>query len=126
MVADGTGDAQLGDLKRLRAALANVADDITLPQLLTLVTVALEPGLSINELAASIDTPQQSASRYASTLLGRYADALNGQAREPLLEQKISLSDPRKRALFLTEAGRKIVSELVKTIWPNTNSTKEG
>lgn len=94
---------------------------LTLPQLSALIAVAAEPGLSVNDLAARIEVPQQSASRYAAVLLGRYE--LPGEAPPiPLLEQRVSEADPRKRALYLTEEGETLLASILAAGWPHTDS----
>ena len=79
--------------------------DLPISSLLTLMTIALRPGLSINELAEALKLPQQSASRYASILLGRAEDQLTALIKSPYISQSINDQDPRKRALNLTPAG---------------------
>jgi DNA-binding MarR family transcriptional regulator len=77
------------------------------------VTIALEPGISINELAERTGYPQQSVSRYISLLLGRYETVQFSGDFYPLVEQRINTIDPRKRALFLTTDGEKLVDRLI-------------
>lgn len=103
---------ELHELNRLAAAL-QAAESIGLPALICLLTVALNEGLSVSQLAEQTRTPQQSVSRYVAVLLGRYQmDA--GSNFEPLIEQRISQSDPRKRSLYLTEAGAELIKQLVR------------
>jgi len=78
-----------------------------------LLTLAIEPGLSVNELADRTKTTQQSTSRYVSILMGRYdTDLFTSTSMQPLVAQEINAEDPRKRALFLTEAGWQFVASL--------------
>lgn len=81
--------------------------------LLALLTIALRPGLSINELAEALNMPQQSASRYASILLGRAEDQLTGLIKSPYISQSINDQDPRKRALNLTPAGIEFLRHII-------------
>jgi len=93
-------------LERLRFALAPVQTRLSLPMVVALLTLAIEPGLSVNELADRTKTTQQSTSRYVSILMGRYdTDLFTSTSMQPLVAQEINAEDPRKRALFLTEAG---------------------
>lgn len=87
-------------------------EHLGLPALICLLTIGLEDGLSVTELAERTGAPQQSVSRYVAMLLGRYqSEALT--TFEPLIDQRISLNDPRKRALHLTREGRHLVEELL-------------
>jgi DNA-binding MarR family transcriptional regulator len=96
----------------LAAVLGRASPDLSLPQLVTVLTIALEPGLSVNDLAERLKIPQQSASRHVSVLLGRYQLAAEDATRPPLIEQTINPRDPRKRALYLTARGRDEVAAL--------------
>lgn len=99
-------------LCNVRDALMAVQSELSLPQLVALLTIALEPGLSVNDLADRIGLPQQTASRYVAVLLGRYETP--GQSPlHPLISQAVSEDDPRKRALFLTAAGQALVRRLL-------------
>lgn len=100
-------------LASLCAALKKVQDDLSLPQLVALLTVGLEPGLSVNELSERIGAPQQSASRYVSILLGRYTDSAASD-RRPFIIQGVKQDDPRSRALYLAERGRDIVNDILQ------------
>ncbi|RFC64782.1 hypothetical protein DY251_18640 [Mesorhizobium denitrificans] len=98
--------------ERMAAALQPVQDQLSLAHLVSLLTVATHPGLSVNELAERVGAPQATASRYVSVLLGRY----QGQGTpppKPLIAQEISPDDPRKRALFLSQDGQELVSQVV-------------
>jgi DNA-binding MarR family transcriptional regulator len=112
-------ELDLLQLAALRSALAPLQTEVSLPQLVTLMTIALEPGLSVNELADRIGAPQQTASRYASVLLGRYKDPSDiggGQAKAALISQVVNASDPRSRALHLTPRGWAFISELLGAV----------
>ena len=98
-------------LMTLRDRLIPLQDHLSLPHLACLFTIAVEPGLSINDLGKRIGVPQPSASRYASTLLGRYQEP-EGKSLSSLLIQEINQDDPRRRALHLSDQGREIVTTL--------------
>lgn len=112
-MSDKFGPAERQWLQTMQSALATVQGDVSLPQLVALLTVAVEPGLSVNDLADRTGSPQQTASRYVSILLGRYETAAGSGPSQPLISQGVSNDDPRKRALFLTEAGAQLVSHLL-------------
>ena len=110
----------------LANALRPVQDELGLPQLLALLTIASEPGLSVNDLADRLDLPQQTTSRHVAALAGRYqgmfgADAAEYTARSklaPLIIQEISQSDPRRRALFISKQGRSLLDAMAKRLDP--------
>jgi DNA-binding MarR family transcriptional regulator len=114
------------DSKR-RAKLAGLANalhllpaEIGLPQLLALLAIAGEPGLSVNELADRLGMPQQTASRHVAVLAGRYQGMFGAMASEdagrsklePLITQEISQSDPRRRALIISTQGRVLLDAM--------------
>lgn len=103
-------------LSGLRNALLEVQNALSLAQLVALVTIAMEPGLSVNDLAERLKIPQQSASRYVAALAGRYQSVLAESSLAPLIVQTINEGDPRKRALFLTPAGRQLMSVISSTV----------
>ena len=59
-------------LAGLADALHGVRAELGLPQLLALLTIANEPGLSVNELAERLALPQQTTSRHVAALSWRY------------------------------------------------------
>jgi DNA-binding MarR family transcriptional regulator len=101
----------------LRDALEPVAvEGLSLEVLMGLLAIALEPGVSVNELAERLHTPQQTASRYAAILLGRYQEptVASGQPPKwPLVVQEVHAEDPRRRAMFLTDRGKEFVDDLL-------------
>src|SRR5476651_459933 len=101
-------------LANLQSALLAAMDTLSLPQVVALLAVALEPGLSINDLADRTGLTQQSASRHASVLLGRQQNWLYTKLPEPFMKQEINSDDPRKRALFLTSKGYDSISKMVQ------------
>ena len=106
-------------VERVFGALKSLNPELSLPLLLTLITIARRSGLSVNDLADELDIPQQTASRYVSVLQGRYqvlGRAENTFAKAPLLTLGISTDDSRSRALFLTEAGETEVKEFLKKL----------
>ncbi len=95
----------------LRDAIASL-HGLSLDHLVSLLTIAAEPGLSVNELAEKTNTPQASASRYVAVLAGRYQN----DATEPpvaLITQEIRADDPRRRALFLTPDGHRAIMAII-------------
>ena len=109
--------SELAQLDRLRAAISPSQSSLSLAQLVTLLTIALEPGLSINELAERIGAPQQTASRHASVLLGRYQDpSTPGERHAALITQSVSSNDPRSRALFLSAAGWEFIFRILAAL----------
>ena len=106
---------------RFLRALVPVEETLGLPLTLTLAAVALEPGLSVNDLASRINAPQQSASRYVAVLQGRYAMPGRDLGPVPLIAIEVSPTDPRRRALQLTPAGVARLSRILKTLSTNSN-----
>jgi DNA-binding MarR family transcriptional regulator len=106
-------------LDAVLAALRSMASDLSLPLLITLVAIARDPGLSINELADRIQVPQQTASRYVAILQGRYQMAGGGNtfANEPLLSLEVSVNDPRRRALYLTPQGKARLEDILWALY---------
>lgn len=96
----------------MRDALRNIQRELGLGQAVALLTIAAEPGLSVNDLADRLELPQQTASRYAAILLGRYEAAGAAGPSEALISQEVSVDDPRRRALFLTPEGEALIARL--------------
>jgi DNA-binding MarR family transcriptional regulator len=121
----GMGDYPLSKpaTKRLDAVLAalrSLGSDLSLPLLVTLVAIARDPGLSINDLSDRIEVPQQTASRYVAILQGRYqlaSGSANPFAGQPLLSLQVSANDPRRRALFLTPQGRTRLADILEKLY---------
>ncbi|MER9976244.1 MarR family winged helix-turn-helix transcriptional regulator [Mesorhizobium sp. M0085] len=110
-------------LLRLKDAIASL-HGLSLDHLVSLLTIAAEPGLSVNELAEKTNTPQASASRYVAVLAGRY----QSDAAEPpiaLITQEIRADDPRRRALFLTSEGHHAIMAIINTEVPITGDEGE-
>ena len=95
-------------LATLRDRLLPLQHKLSLPQLLSLLSIAAEPGLSVSDLGERLRIPQASASRYASVLLGRY-EGPAGNPVTPLISQEINKRNPRRRALTLTDEGRRLL-----------------
>ena len=104
-------------IRSLQAILRMVPKGLGLGQLAALFAVAAEAGLSVNDLSDRIEVPQQTASRYAAQLMGRYQDSLSDDPLTPLVEQRVSVEDPRKRALFLTPHGLAVVEAIIAAGW---------
>lgn len=98
---------------RLRGALMILQHSLSLPHLLVLLTIRLRQGLSVNELAECLNIPQQSASRHVALLTGRYQTEVSSPFPEPLISQRINETDPRKRALYLSDAGESLIERLM-------------
>lgn len=104
----------------LLGALKGESDTLTLPLLMTLLAVGRKPGISVNELADEIGSPQQTASRYVAILQGRYqsvASQTDAFVRAPLIALEVSADDPRRRALGLTRAGQKRLEAFVESVF---------
>lgn len=108
-------DDDSGRLHQIRAALLELQGSLSLAQLVALTTIAIEPGLSVNELADRLKIPQQTASRHVAILTGRYQSDLAETPLDALIVQQINEADPRRRALYLTEEGRALVALLAGT-----------
>jgi DNA-binding MarR family transcriptional regulator len=117
------------DVHRLDAvlrALRSVGGDLSLPLLMTLVAIAREPGLSINDLVDRIQVPQQTASRYVAILQGRYkipGGAENTFGNGPLVSLQVSIDDPRRRALFLTSHGKRRLVRVLANLYFREDET---
>ena len=105
----------------LTDALRPLQDQLGLSRLVCLLTIAAEPGLSVTELAARINAPQASTSRYVSLLLGRYQEE-KGEAPAPLISQQVSKEKPRQRALFLTGHGSAFVAAIIVALYESQSS----
>lgn len=99
-------------LRTLLSALQKVSDELALGQVTALLAIAVEPGLSVNELAERLGTPQQTISRHVGVLLGRYQQDTQGSDTRPFVVQEINQNDPRRRALALSERGREFITAL--------------
>ncbi|TIO06899.1 MAG: hypothetical protein E5X88_21020 [Mesorhizobium sp.] len=109
---------QRARLLRLKDAIASLRG-LNLDHLVSLLTIAADPGLSVNELAEKTNTPQASASRYVAVLAGRYQT----DAAEPpiaLVTQEISADDPRRRALYLTPEGHHAIMAIINVDGPTS------
>lgn len=101
-------------LEAVLKTLRSLQPDLNLSLAVTLLAVAREPGLSVNELAERVAAPQQTVSRYVAILQGRYEVPGNESfARNPLVALEVSAQDPRRRAVFLTPHGTKRVTQIL-------------
>jgi len=107
----GLSEADRNKLQAFYLALGVVGDELSLPVLRALLAIAIRPGLSVNELADDLGVPQQSASRYASILLGRYESPV-AKGTQSLITQEVNPNEPRKRALYLTATGSRQMLKL--------------
>lgn len=115
-------------LTALLSALVAVGEDLSLPLLQSLVVVARHGGISVNELAEEMDIPQQTASRYIAILQGRYqfpTNLDNAFAKRPLLSLEVSTEDPRRRALYLTDAGKVRIMEVLNILYTREGSRRK-
>ncbi len=78
--------------------------DITSPQYIILVALALRPGVDQNSLAETVDLDRWTT-----------GDVLARLERRGLLAREVDRSDRRCRKLVLTEAGEQLVQELEPT-----------
>ena len=113
-------ESSTSPVARLRKSLAK-APELSLPQLTALLTIALRPGLSVNDLADDNGFTQQTASRYVSVLSGRYQAFDSGEPSEPLVTLSVNEADPRRRALHLTVAGHQLVKAMTQEIDTDSN-----
>jgi DNA-binding MarR family transcriptional regulator len=128
-MSDDFTDQEHNRLASLSEALAPRQTDLNLPQVLALVAIAQTPGLSVNELADSLGLPQQTVSRHVAILLGRYQTTSEAPPTgvTSFIRQEISASDPRRRALFLSDDGLALVKSLAADAPSNNPSmTKPG
>ena len=119
-------------LLRLVSSFQPLQGELSLPQLLALARIALEPGLSVNELAERLDCAQQTASRHVAALLGRYQGSLDAQsgagrsALDPLISQEINKSDPRSRALYPSKQGAALLERIISKLDMGVDPPKGG
>ena len=100
---------------------------LNLSQVLALIAIARAPGLSVNELAESLGLPQQTVSRHVAILLGRYQTTpdVPSATMPTFIRQEISASDPRRRALYLSDDGLALLKSLAADM-PSPSMTKPG
>jgi DNA-binding MarR family transcriptional regulator len=112
--SDNLDQAQIAQILQL---LEQIDAELGLHLTLIMLAVARAPGLSVNELADVVKMPQQTVSRHVAVLQGRYqSPTLSSQSsfvRNPLLAIEVSKNDPRRRAIHLTEDGKRRVFLLV-------------
>ena len=100
------------DLLRIFGVLVG-AKGLPTPCLTALIVVALNPGISINDLCEKLDSPQQTVSRHIGILLNRYEESTAPIVTKPFVSQNISEDDPRKRSLSITKAGEQFLFKLL-------------
>jgi DNA-binding MarR family transcriptional regulator len=111
-MSGGFSNRERNRLASVSAALTPWQTALNLPQVLALVAIARMPGLSVNELADSLGLPQQTVSRHVAILLGRYQTTSEAAGVTSFIRQEISASDPRRRALFLSDDGLALLKSL--------------
>lgn len=118
-------DLENDRLAALSHALAPWQTVLSISQVLALTAIAQTPGLSVNELAENLGLPQQTVSRHVAILLGRYQTAPDQPPATlaTLIRQEISASDPRRRALFLSDDGVALLKALASNTPANRPST---
>jgi DNA-binding MarR family transcriptional regulator len=121
---DELSHREVSRLDAIFEALSGVQSAVSLPQVLALIAIARHPGLSVNELAELLDQPQQTVSRHVAILLGRYQTSEDVNA-PPFVRQQISASDPRRRALFLSDDGLALLKALSLDLSKKAPSTSE-
>ncbi len=115
----------LSRLIALRAALTPLQEQISLAHLVSLLTIAAEPGLSVQGLADRMGAPQASASRYVSVLLARYQGP-GEKPPKPFIKQEVSTDDPRRRALFLNDHGQELVLAILGAVQADSSAAETG
>jgi DNA-binding MarR family transcriptional regulator len=121
-------------LFRLGEALRLLPGEIGLPQLLALVAIASEPGLSVGELADRLGLPQQTASRHVAVLSGRYQGMLSPfdidnprpLKTQSLIVQEVSESNPRRHALYISGEGRALLEAVASRLDPQADDDTKG
>ena len=123
MKPSNLGDADQERLAALCEALLPLHDQLSLAHLVSLLNIAVEPGLSVTGLAERIGAPQASSSRYVSVLLGRYQGP-GDKPPVPLITQEVSVDDPRRRALFLSDHGKELVLTILSALRADRTDTR--
>ena len=83
-------------------ALGSVSDEVTLPQLRTLVVVSLQGEQTVSALAERLDVHASTMTRMCSRLVNR-----------GLVERKPSALDRREVVIALTQEGQRLVDEVM-------------
>jgi DNA-binding MarR family transcriptional regulator len=106
-------------LEALDAGLREAGPDLNIPSMRILIAVAIQPHLSIIELARKLGIRQQTVSRYVAYLQGRYQTAASrrGFAREPLLGNRPDWTDGRRYELVLTPTGAVRLDAILKAVY---------
>jgi DNA-binding MarR family transcriptional regulator len=122
---DAFTDQENDRLAALSEALTPWQTALSLSQVLALTAIARTPGLSVNELAENLGLPQQTVSRHVAILLGRYQSSPDTPpaSMAALIRQEISATDPRRRALFLSDDGVALLKALTSDTPANQPST---
>jgi DNA-binding MarR family transcriptional regulator len=115
-MSNNTNSTDVPEALAIRDALLALHKQMSLSQLVALLTIHSYPGLSVNDLADALDVPQQSASRHVAFLTGRYQLEPADQPPEAFVMQQINHNDPRSRALYLTDEGLSLVNKFLCAI----------
>jgi DNA-binding MarR family transcriptional regulator len=90
-----------------------IDEEMPIQQLATLLTVAMNPGITIGEVASKLDYTHAAASRHAAVLSKIGAGTKEGRN---LIAYEEHPSDRRQKILTLTAKGKRVVELLDKTI----------
>jgi len=120
------------DISRIATALKTINASLGISELTALLAIAANPGLSVNEMAAELAVPQQTASRHIRNLAdrqkgitaGTFFELRYGPARDPLVVQEINPMEPRRRALYLTTVGHDVVEALLTALSSQSESPR--
>jgi DNA-binding MarR family transcriptional regulator len=104
--------------------------ELPIQQIVLLLQVAENEGITMPELAAKCDMPQGTTSRNLR-MLSSFVDkgSTRGKAAElkghGLLKTEPSLYNRRSLAVFLTKKGKSVVAQLGKTLQPRAQKVQE-
>jgi len=115
MVAQDTASVA-GNINKLINAmetLRSVHQDMTLNQVLVLLTVAANEGITQKQVVDLMGLTDGSVARIVA-ILSKYGNRGTGPFN--LIDMRIDDADRRQRALFLTPEGRRLVNSIVRSI----------
>jgi len=102
--------ARLNNLVAIVEELREIHPDMTLNQLIVLLQVAANPGISQKDIMDKTGLADSSASRIVS-ILSEYGDRATGPFH--LIELIPSKNDRRYKELFMTKKGRALIDRLL-------------
>lgn len=108
----------MGGLKLLRflnavQALREVDPNMTMTQLVTLLTVARDEGLSVAEIQRNAKLTRTTSSRIVRTLAGENEESTKGYC---WLEMRTDPVDPRRRQVHVNEDGKELLGHVLKQL----------